>query len=173
MALPSIDIDKSIQKEMLSYKIDKSLIFNQTGYYAVGIFFIVMITCILFNNKIHNRSFITFIGILLIIWMVINLILTNVMVKMNNSGRLLSREKVFVSLNKFYTTINFSKNDQSIVRSTNLDRWSTGRVLSIIFTDDQAYLNITSFGRGMFSPFNGLSNYLKCKRIAYLYNSLH
>jgi len=109
-----------------------------------------------------------FILTVLIIWMILNLILGNSLVKIKGTNVTENKRHMITTLDNFYNGLIFQTNNEKLMRSFKPSyKPICGRVVTVIFESSSMYLNITKLGKSD-SPtlIHGLLNYLKAKRIA-------
>jgi hypothetical protein len=162
----TINFDKSIKKRRLIYK-DRGVIVDYIITYAGSLLFITL-GCMLLVSKFSVMPVVILIlTVGFIAWMIANVILFNVLIKVNGKDINTNRNDVIKVLNEYFN-LNIENNDQVIIRNVKLSGFIYwGRVITVLLDDDSVYINIQSLGRGdALSFFHGFTNYLKSKRIA-------
>jgi hypothetical protein len=171
--VPQVDYERSIKNHRLLYKRTFGFIFDNILTYIASLFLIGIVALIIpmMINGVKNPYKLFFVIICCILfdaWMIINLILTNTLVKIDGKDLEINKKNILETLDAFYDNINSSRIDGNIIRNVKLStsfRW--GRIITVLLNEDIVYLNIITLGRyDSMSPFHGLSNYLKCRRIA-------
>jgi hypothetical protein len=170
---PEINYEKSIKRHRLIYKItfwrvvkviiDSFLFLVLIGLLSIPIFRIV-------------KGLPTPIGIvgcsaLLICWMISNALLNNTFIKIKGKKLDDNKKDILSTLNEFFSNYDFKVNNEKMMRSfTPQGNPIWGRIITILFNENDMYLNITSLGKTN-SPtiVHGLINYIKAKRIAGYY----
>ena len=170
---PSVNYDKSIKRQRLVYKLSFGIIYDYFLTYLGSLMLVGMSTLFIpmMINGLHDVFKLTLIVICCVlfdIWMIANLVLTHALVRIDGKDVESNKKAIHTSLVVFYDNIDASRIDGNIIRNIKLStsfRW--GRIITILLDDDKVYLNVITLGRyDSPSPFHGLYNYIKCKRIA-------
>ncbi|MEO6851733.1 MAG: hypothetical protein ABI203_10260 [Mucilaginibacter sp.] len=176
---PIINFEKSIKTNRLVFKLTFGTIFDYFLSYFSSIFLIVLAGLFIpmMINGLKNEFALTLAIIccvIVIVWMIANLILMNNLVVIDGSNLISNKKRILKSLDALFDDIDSSKIDENVIRNIRLStsiRW--GRAITVLFNEEKIYLNILTLGRGDGpSPFHGLSNYIKCKRIAAIFNQM-
>lgn len=173
--IPVINIEKSLERQHIVYQLSAILILNYFFAYCYALMSIGLITVPVIV-KPANVSHISVWYFLLCVffdgWVLINLFLMNKLVKVDHKHHSLQKEDIEAALSKYCGKIEIQERADGILKYSQptgfFTRWF-GRDITILYDDTFVYINIISLGKGdMPSPFHGLTNYLKCKRIARL-----
>jgi|SRR6185503_8072027 len=168
MPLPIVDIEKSLKRSRLVFKLTGSYVFNTVLIYLAALILIAAFVMALLNSKISHPPIVTLITCLIVLWVIANLILTNSLVKIEGKDIASNRAAIKDCLESFYNDIDLQPGEQRMIRNFKPAGWlNWGRIITVIFDENSIYINITTLGRGnSASPFHGFSNYLKCSRMA-------
>ncbi len=168
MSLPIVDIEKSLKRGRLVFKLTGSYIFTTLLIYLAVLILIAVFAGALLNPKISHPPAVTIISSLIFLWLIANLVLTNSLVKIEGKDIASNRANMKDYLESFYSDIDLQPGEQRMIRNFKPIGWlNWGRIITVIFDENSMYINITTLGRGnSASPFHGLVNYLKCRRIA-------
>lgn len=150
------------------FKLAGSYVFNTVLIYLAVLILIAALTGALLNRKISHPPGFTVISCLTVLWLIANLILTNSLVKIEGKDITSNRAVIKDCLEAFYNDIDLQPGGQRMIRNFKPAGWlNWGRIITVIFDENSMFINITTLGRGnSASPFHGLTNYLKCRRIA-------
>ena len=167
MALPIVDIEKSLKRGRLAFKLTGSYIFNTVLIYGTVLILIAGFAGAQLNPKIDHPPGFTIISCLIFLWLFANLILTSSLVKIEGKDITSNRAAIKDCLELFYSDVDLQPGEQRMIRNFKPVGWvSWGRIITVIFDENSVYINITTLSRGnSASPFQGLANYLKCRRI--------
>ena len=171
MPVPSVDFNKSIERKKLIYIEGKSFIFDRLFTWFIGLTVIAVIIGILLNNGFENAIPLMGITAAITIWMLANLLLMDVLVKVPGNDINSNRKNILSSFNEAFDDLEIKDSGENIIRdikySTNSKYNTNCRVITILFDDKDVFLNITSIIKySSVSPFGGWFNYLKCKQVA-------
>ena len=133
-------------------------------------------TGLLFSNK-NNYSTDKGVGFLIVafliaLWLLVGLLLLNKLVVVKGTNPLDNRKLIIQILNNKFPKLKLDDSGQLIIRydlKTGLFNW--GKRITVIFQDENIYLNITTLGRyDIKSPFHSVFHYLTLKSIAKQFN---
>lgn len=161
----SINVQKSITKKKLIYK-DRGIIVDNVITYTGSLLFITLGFVLLISKFFLMPLIVLILNIAFIAWMIANMLLFNVLIKVKGKDINSNRNDIITALNDYFN-LNIENNDQIIIRNTKLSGFIYwGRIITILLDNNSIYINIQSLGRGdAFSFFHGFTNYLKSKRI--------
>jgi hypothetical protein len=134
-------------------------------------FIFIACTGLLLTNKnnYHSDKGVLFVALfcLLTIWLLVGLIYLNKLVVIQGSNPTENRQRIIQLINDKFPKLKLDNSGQTIIRydlKTGLFNW--GRRITIIFKDENIFVNITTFGRfDIKSPFHSIFHYWTLKRI--------
>ncbi len=162
----NINFDKSIVKRRLIYK-DHGIIADYIITYAGSLLFIIL-GCLLLISKFWVLPIIIlFLTMVFIAWMIANVFLFNVLIRVDGKNISSNRNDIIKVLNEYFN-LNIENDDQLIIKNVKLSGFVYwGRVITVLLDENSVYISIQSLGRGnAFSFFHSFTNYLKSQRIA-------
>ena len=168
----TINIQKSIELQYLIFKPNSLFIFEIIIEFLLFVVWTFSTFLLLINP---NNSFSIFTIILLILMNLILLIswyFIYKLLKLDIQNTSNSRENIFLLLQKEFPKMKIVDDGSDVFifkLDTGLISW--GKVLTIIFSEKNAYVNLTTLGRhDIKSPIHSILNYVKLKKI--LHNNL-
>jgi hypothetical protein len=167
-----INYEKSIKRQRLIYKMSFDVVFDYFFVFAIALFLIAAITipAIIKPVNISRVSIFYIIPVITIdLWIIVNVILTNSLIKINIDQSQLDKNGIELVLSNYFKNITLQKDGQKIFRFRKNSGLFTGifpKIITVLLAEQCIYINITALGRfDTLSPFHGLANYIKCKRI--------
>lgn len=171
--LPSINYEKSIEKQRLVY--------NKTGSYLLNIVFIyvnaalyILIGTVPLLALIAGSNipvWLVFCSLIFVTWMLANIAAKDVFIKIEGKGNKENRESILKALNSFYDDLYIQINSEKMIWSlkpTGRPFW--GRMITIVFDNNIILLNITKLGKDQSPTFvHSFFNYLEAKKIKNYY----
>ncbi len=168
-----VNVDKSIQRKRLVYKVTVGTFLDYFFTYFLGSAVIILCLGPNFTDKNPTPPIILIIiSCAVALWMIANLILLNGLVKFKGKDLNTNRKDINSVLNTYYDSNTVITTDRLIRSVKSTKGFSFGNIVSIILDDEMVYLNITTLGKDdMPSPFSGLYNYVRCRGIAKIIKS--
>jgi hypothetical protein len=133
---------------------------------------------VVFANKPQDLFYFPALTLLLwfitLFWMIANLILMNVFIKIDGKEKEVNRNDMITTLHQYYKLNNLDIADENIIRDIKPYKFIlNGRIITCLLDNEILYLNITSLQNfNNLTPYSGLYNYYKCKRIARRFREL-
>jgi hypothetical protein len=172
MSIASVNIDKSIQRKRLIYKMTVWVFLDYFFTYLGGSILVICCLAPNFTGKNPTPLIIVIASCSGAIWMIANLVSLSALVKLEGKDIDTNRKDINSVLNAYYSGYTLVSTDR-LIRSVKLStslRW--GKIITVILEEETMYLNITTLGRGDGpSPFHGLYNYTRCRSIAKIIKS--
>ena len=168
-----VDFDKSVVEERLKFRHTLEGIFSRIADYFFALILPVSSILAITNkrNFEHDTSvsfFFTFIFVLISIWCLLGLFLMNKLVKIEGNNLEFNRKRIIEILTKEFPKNNFNLSGERIIisrASSGLFSWC--KIITILFYNENVYLNITTLGRfDIRSAFHAVTNFRRCKKIA-------
>ena len=165
-----IDYEKSIQKHRLTFKMTTELFMTRLLDNTLWLIFIIS-TILLLTNKDNystNKSVLFLLAVVVLTtWLVIGLVFINKLVVIKGSNMSDNRRKIIQLLNDKFPKLKLDDSGQKIIRynlKTGAFNW--GKRITVIFKDNNMFLNITTLGRyDIKSPFHAVIHYWTLKAI--------
>jgi len=107
-------------------------------------------------------------------WLVADMVLVNKLLVVQGRSEELNRKRMEMALRQFNNKMTTVVDEPRVtVKVTPVGWLSWGSIVTVLYEQDKAYLNISSLGAGRdnISPFHALYNYFKCKGLIGIYNS--
>lgn len=163
-----IDYDKSIQRQRLTFKMTTELLLTRILDNSLWLVFLISVGFLLSNKNNFDKGLTPiFVAVFLTVWLLIGLYYINKLVLINGSNPIDNRRRILQFLNDKYPNLKLDDSGQKIIRydlKTGLFTW--GRRITLIFQDENIFINITTFGRyDIKSPFHSIINQLTINKI--------
>jgi hypothetical protein len=165
-----IDYEKSIKRHRLTFKMTTELFMTRLLDNSLWLIFLIT-AGLLFSNKNNysNNNGVRFlvVFILITLWLLIGLLLLNKLVVVKGTNPLENRKLIIQIMNNKFPKLKLDDAGQKIIRydlKTGLLTW--GKRITVIFQNENIYLNITTTGRyDIKSPFHSVFHYFTLKSI--------
>jgi len=170
-----VNYNKSIQKQRLIYILSTRIIWSYIICYISAAVAFVMLLGIFVNyfayqptDPSYYPAIIPLLGLIALCWMIANLVLMNAFVKVDGKDKEANRKNMIAILHQYYKLNNLDIADENMIRDIKPYEFViNGRMFTCLMDNEIVYLNITTVQNfHNLSPFNGLYNYYKCKRLA-------
>lgn len=170
-AVPEVNFTKSIAKQRLIYKMTGEVVFSYIISYFLMLFYMTLaiVPILAYFNEPYMPVW-PLVCCLFLIFMILSIVFRNAFVTLD----IKNKQKVKEVLDTFYADLLFQVDEANILRSIKpLGHPIWGRVITVLFSNDAIYLNITTLGKGESPTFiHGLLNYYRARKIARYFNSL-
>lgn len=167
MPFISVNVEKSIHYKILIPQVSWNNFFNYFLTCLLGLAFIFVSIAVNLNPKNHYTLFSTLVFYGFALFFTLNLLLLNNLTKFKGFGEDANRADITAVLEEYFgdaIPLAIGKISRNIKAPKLLN---SGRIITVIFDRENVYINVTSIlGRNIISPYHGLYNYIKCKRIA-------
>lgn len=135
---------------------------------SLWLLFLISVGLLLSNKNNFGKGLTPiFVAVILAVWLLVGLYYINKLVLINGSNPIYNRRRILQFLNDKYPNLKLDDSGQKIIRydlKAGLFNW--GRRITIIFQDENIFINITSFGRyDIKSPFHSIINQLTINKI--------
>jgi hypothetical protein len=165
-----IVLDKSIQKQRLVFKVNTELILDYIFMYLLAyVLPVISVKIIFFPSKYNLQHWsprLNFIMLIIDVWLLLSLYLTNKLIDFKGISFDLNKETIIKVLKSKYPKFELSENVNVIKAGWKVTNWNRGKLITVILDNDCLYINMLSTYRGgQFSYFNGLANYFRCRSI--------
>jgi hypothetical protein len=159
---PEINIKKSLKKDRLVFKTG---LFDLYFTYLGSLIFIILSLSSAIGS--YGYSILIALPFLLIgIWFILNLFFLTALTKVNGQ---IKKDYIIKFIGDKYPKLDLVLDDpHGIIRFVKLSTlFGGGKMITVLYNDDDAYLNIINLGRNdSYSPFHGWINHITCKEIA-------
>lgn len=174
-----INYEKSIKAGRLIHRVSITVVFDYFFFFFSAFAFMGVLTIPAIIKPVDiSDIFIWYLLFVILIdcWMLINIFLTNVLIKIEPAKTALKKDDIAVVLKAFFPNVylnHYGTNLLSYRNPSGFLPFQFGRDITILREADLLYINITGLGRGeSASPFHGWSGYCKCKQIAKAFEAL-
>lgn len=165
---PRLDLQKTIQKQRLTYKKNYTFFSHwllNNGRWIILLFLPILLA---FNPK----NYIGILGIVVVaLWIVfisMGMYFTNSLVLIRGSNLEDNRTQIIELIRHKFPKLIINETGKNIIycrKETGFTTW--GKQITIILNDTDLLVNLTTTGRfEIKSPFHSLSNYIKMKRLS-------
>lgn len=166
-----LNIEKSVRKRRLIYKLTFKLVLDYMGYFFIGT--LLYGVCFILAHALFEHTNVPSLIIklfngLLTIWIIADVLFCSLTVKLTGRGKGRNKKALNDILNAKYKRLTRLSATNDMMRYKQEPKIAGSiYLITCLFDNDEAFINITSLGKGSgFLPFNGLFNYLQSRRIA-------
>lgn len=164
---PRLDLEKSIQKQRLIYKMSFGTFFIRVFDNYLWIILILLPIAVILNKQ-NNIGFkgILFFSVCQIL-LIVGLYFVNKLVVIEGTNQAENRKKIISIVGEKFPKLKIDDTGQRIIRAkidTGLIKW--GKKITIIFDEQNIFINCTTLGRdNMKSPIHSIYNYFVMLRL--------
>jgi hypothetical protein len=168
LSFPEVDYQKSIAKKRVVYKRSRSVVFEYAMFYFLPISLIIINSVACYYSALDGNYFVSAFCVLIFLASLFSIILFGKLFKVSGGTILQNKEDAINCIAEFYKDCNFNISRENILRDYHRGSGLRGgRVITIIFNNDEVYFHKMSLGRGdTMMAFYPLFDYFKTKEIA-------
>ncbi|QEC79618.1 hypothetical protein [Mucilaginibacter ginsenosidivorax] len=168
MPFISVNVEKSIRYKILIPQVSLINFFRYFLAWCLGLALIFVSIGVNLNPKNHYSLFSTLVFYSFALFFTLNLVLLNNLTHLKGFSEDANRADITAVLEEYFGNaipLATGRISRNVKAPKGLN---SGRIVTVIFDRENVYINVTSIvgSRNIISPYHGLYNYIKCKRIA-------